>query len=202
MPMWRRSSSRSRSATARRLPNSARTRSASKARTRPRSPTMCAPMRARISISSARAPWDATRARRSTATFAFAASTGCASPTDRSFPKSSSATPIRRSSRWRSVLPRSSPNQYDERGIALRGARLRRRIRPNQPRNLLERFRRAEQVALDLGAAERAHVIELLLGLDALDGGDHGDARREAGDALDDGERALLGRDVVDERAV
>ena len=70
------------------------------------------------------------------------------------------------------------------------------------PRDLLERLRRAQQVALDLGAAERAHVGELLLGLDALDGGDHVEAVREAGDALDDRERALLVRDVLHERAV
>src|ERR1700722_13875347 len=44
----------------------------------------------------------------------------------------------------------------------------------------LERLRPAEQIALHLDAAFGAQDLELLLGLDALGGGDHAETRAEA----------------------
>ena len=67
----------------------------------------------------------------------------------------------------------------------------------------LGRARRADEVALHLRAAFRAHPIGLLLGLDAFGGRRHAQADAEPGDGAHDGEGVHIGRrQIADEAAI
>src|SRR5580704_10872131 len=68
--------------------------------------------------------------------------------------------------------------------------------------DFLERLRPAEQIALHLDAAFGAQDLELLLGLDALGGGDHAETRAEPRHRADDGDAIVFLAELADEGAV
>src|SRR6185503_20616875 len=80
-----------------------------------------------------------------------------------------------------------------------RGARVE---RAQELRDLADRPRLAEQIALRLVAAFDAQHVELLLGLDALGHGDHAYVGAELRHRADDGEAVFLLAELHDEGAV